>query len=109
MAHMVQQWFRWTKNAEILHRYSLVLYISTPAWTKAEKKCIFTDAYYRAPYLSIYLCMKDGYIMLFIYFPGVFPQEFMQYINVVVQPILRYVYVLGLWRYIGKKVLLQFF
>ena len=25
--------------------------------------------------------VKDGYIMLFIYFPGVFQQEFMQYIG----------------------------
>ena len=26
MAHMVKQWFRWNKNAEILHKYFLVLY-----------------------------------------------------------------------------------
>ena len=33
--------------------------------------------------------VKDGYIMLFIYFPGVFQEEFMQYISDVVKPILR--------------------
>jgi len=33
--------------------------------------------------------VKDGYIMLFIYVPGVFQEEFMQYIGEVVQPILR--------------------
>jgi len=33
--------------------------------------------------------VKDGYIMLFIYFPGVFKDEFTQYIGEVVQPILR--------------------
>merc|ERR1719402_2064540 len=33
--------------------------------------------------------VKDGYIMMFIYMPAVFPEEFMQYIGEVVQPILR--------------------
>ena len=32
--------------------------------------------------------VKDGYIMLFIYFPGVFQQEFMQYIGEV-----QYIYI----------------
>merc|ERR1719309_648823 len=33
--------------------------------------------------------VKDGYIMMFIYMPGVFPDQFIQYIGQVVQPILR--------------------
>jgi hypothetical protein len=33
--------------------------------------------------------VKDGYIMMFIYMPGVFPDEFLQYIGQVVKPILR--------------------
>jgi len=33
--------------------------------------------------------VKDGYIMMFIYMPGVFPEQFIQYIGQVVQPILR--------------------
>merc|ERR1719400_2754779 len=33
--------------------------------------------------------VKDGYIMMFIYMPGVFPEQFRPYIGQVVQPILR--------------------
>jgi hypothetical protein len=33
--------------------------------------------------------VKDGYIMMFIYMPGVFPEEFLEYIGQVVKPILR--------------------
>eukprot|EP00092_Neocalanus_flemingeri_P000097 GFUD01000099.1.p1 GENE.GFUD01000099.1~~GFUD01000099.1.p1 ORF type:complete len:2003 (+),score=661.60 GFUD01000099.1:178-6009(+) len=33
--------------------------------------------------------VKDGYIMMFIYMPAVFPDQFIQYIGQVVQPILR--------------------
>ena len=38
IAHMVHLWFRWIKNAEILNRYSLLLYKYTTAWTKALPK-----------------------------------------------------------------------
>ena len=31
--------------------------------------------------------VKDGYIMMFIYMPGVFPDEFLQYIGQVRRPL----------------------
>ena len=33
--------------------------------------------------------VKDGYIMMFIFMPSVFPQEFTLYIGQIISPILR--------------------
>lgn len=33
--------------------------------------------------------VKDGYIMMFIYMPGCFPEEFREYIGQIINPILK--------------------
>lgn len=33
--------------------------------------------------------VKDGYIMMFIYMPGAFPNEFTPYIGLIINPILK--------------------
>lgn len=36
--------------------------------------------------------VKDGYIMMFIYMPGCFPEEFRDYIPQIITPILKVLY-----------------
>lgn len=66
------------KNILIYYYCSITLFIS-----------IYIEIIATAERTDIAPQVKDGYIMMFIYIPGVFNDDFIPYINQIITPILK--------------------